>query len=1342
MQLGIQTRAAGAVVLAVVQRANRDLQLVGRGAGFLDVEDNGASGQGTVHVDLVVGALDQVVSRAVDLDAVVGFLIAGIEVVVEHAFRPGGGAAGDLQAAGIQSADTDGTIGDQIPDFLEGSIVLLVVVCVMGRAHGLIDTDAVQIQLGGLGADNLIILIEDESGHTGQLHHVLAQRQIVDTDDGNLIDDFRAAVVAVVKLGVGHGNGDEGSGGHHSRQLDGGHVCGGNGSGGLIAHGQVIGKCLQLAAFLVILERARAQIGDHGVALSGQLVGLNSLQIILCCFFIRLACAFVGSEGIERAVLCHSERIQLQVVSRLGCLGRGKCLIVSSLSCILGIQRILISCVGFIVGSLRSSVSRCIILTGSLQGFICRIGNCLGRFQGSIGFVQLGLSLRKRLHICVVEIVGSLGLVVGSFCFRVKRHGRAILVHRAIIGCIGCIIGSKHIVVAHNLCHVGFRRGQIVSVGIGAVITLLVDPSLDAGGVEGIGTADDLEAGAGEGEGANQGLIHNFDFGHGFAAVQVIFRALIHRILTIGLVGIDALGQLTGTVAMVGKAVGTGSILVIIVDGVEGILVVNHRCGDHGNLLVHLGFGMDVDAGRIGIRRQNAGLGADSMDRNSQPHIVGLIHEVLRSKGQAGRAAFGAIGHVRRIPTGGVAVAISHSHRGIVDRNPGFHTGSDGQVNGLVISDVGVSVVDDDHAHVGGNTFVGIPAELAGSHKLAGPGHLIVGHTFVPVVDINVLIPAAGDAGMNHVGTVGILNLGIVVGSCGAILIFHGITDGVGNLNPGFLTGVNRQVAGLLIGAVVDQDVGYVTVNGQNVIAVLVNDVFAGGFVLAHFYAGIHSGLTVIVPVMQINLVPGLRCLDMDGNFLDNRRDVGSMTLVFAHRHGFLINRNMGLQAGGNRQVNSLVRVVGGITVADDNVVRIGRDIYLKLTGTFHGSHFRTGEVRSLSAVIVPVVQVSRAPVAVIGNRNPDGHGAHTGQGILAGDGIVSDDLALFRNCQVDLIDTIGCDNGIAVLQILTLEGNPAVVGIGGNRGIQIGGLGAGNAHHSGADGTVPSEQVVILEQLTVQIQSFRGQAVVQNVHAVLHIGNVDLTADDGVFAFSDFLSVHTAGGVVLAGTGLQIQQQIEGVDTRLVVIDQVTGIATCIGEFGVVAKVSVGSAVLIAKLIVDIAQIIGFAEELVIQVQLGAGGGGFHLTLLQQVAHLHEDVVAGPLIVNGEAGGINQMVTVGFQGLVTHGFRLDSGGCGQVDGVMQHTGLNLILSEQVIDAADNNGCVHPQAGTGVGDFRVIEALLRAFRIHHFQQVLQGRLASVIPCLQGYWYIDVRSVASITSEGYIQVFGL
>ena len=1193
LQLCADTGGAGAVESAVIQAANRDLQFVNAGSGLFDIENQRTVGGITLHVDLVVGALDQVIRRVLHLDAIVSFLIGSIKVVVDQAFCPGSGTGRNIQSGVAHGGYANAAAGDQVTELLDIGIVFLVVVCLVACTQRLVDTNTVDIELGGCNTGDIVLIVEGVGGQTHNFHHILAQSHILDTQSGNLIQTLGTAIVAVVKLGINHSHSDAGTG-----RLGGL----GNGHKGVIDHG---------SSRLV----AQNQRGFKGIKLF--VVGVG-------------AAADFGTDGVIPILL----RVGLQLL-------------------LIGVQLVHIAAASLLILDKGSISNSKLVLVGIVSVVIALL-------QG-LDLRGLFLNSLIQQHQCFISSRMQFLSLVISFL------GRIVQSTSLLPSCIGCVIGIGDIQVGGHHTQIRIGSLHVLLVSIGGIGILLIDPGHERAGIESGGTADQLKTGTLEGEGGYHGIILDFHFRQRSAAVQVVLTALIDRVLTVGLILINTLRELTGTVAVVGEGVLAVCIVLIITNCAEGVLIIDHRGRKYRYLLVHLNLIVDVNGGCLSIRNQHrAGVGTGGMDRNGQPDIIGLIHKVLGGEGQTGGADFGAVSNPCSILT---------ALQAVVDHDPGLQTGGNHQVNGLLAT----AIIDDDVADIRRDLLViGIPTEITLGHGLAGPGSILLAGA-APVVDVYGILPTAGDTGVDIKAIrQGILHAALIVGG-GHITFFIGscTADSVGNLNPGLLAGIDIQVAGLAVHTVVDQQMCHVAVNGNGSVAI-------GIRLSCDFLAGVFGAFTIVMPVVQIHLLPIRGDFNVNIDLFVNGLNSVRNLIVVGHR-----NMDGSFQTRGDLHISGLQRTG---TVVNDDVGNVGRNVDLELTAAqaLHGSA-RPG--RAGGSIIIPVVQINLLPVVISGNHGIHGHSTHAGQGILTGGGVVADQLTATGDRQVYLINTILGFYGVASIQVLSLECNAAIIGAGRQIGIQrihIAGLSAGNAHQLGPDGTVRTKEVVILKQLTVYIQTLGTQTVVQNVDAVLHICNVDLAADNGVLAFCDILSIHAGCQILLIGTLLLIQQQVEGVDTRFFIIYRITGISKCIICLGMVGIVATGTTILITEVIVNVAQAVDTVEEVVVQVQLCTRSCSLFLSLLQQMLHLNEDVAARPLIVDREAGGVDQMLRVRFQGQVTNHIGIGTGGGSKVHHVVHRAGLHLFGGQHIVNTLNGHSSIYPQTGTGMGDFRII----------------------------------------------------
>ena len=178
--------------------------------------------------------------------------------------------------------------------------------------------------------------------------------------------------------------------------------------------------------------------------------------------------------------------------------------------------------------------------------------------------------------------------------------------------------------------------------------SLLEDLHHEGSGIGGVGTADDLKAGTGEGEGSLLVGIADHQLSQGLAAHLHVAAMLIGGILAVGDILLHALGQGAGALTVMGELALSG---VVVGDVHEVVLVVHHGSRQDGDLLVHLDLGLDVHIGGAGgilggahtgggVVDLVAGLagahGVLLMDADRQPQLIGLVHELLGGEPQLG----------------------------------------------------------------------------------------------------------------------------------------------------------------------------------------------------------------------------------------------------------------------------------------------------------------------------------------------------------------------------------------------------------------------------------------------------------------------------------------------------------------------------------------------------------------------------------------------------------------------------------------------------------------------------------------------------------------------------------
>ena len=194
---------AGTGEHTVVHGAHCNLQGVTLGGLVLHHHHQCGVGVGTVHINLVVGTQLQVVLNSVDLLA--GHVVA--EGVQTHGvFNPGGqaGADGQLAVALSPCVSPFGcghvAIQNLVTKLGEVCAVLDVGIELVLLAHGLVDTDTVQIQLG-IQHSLVAVVIVGVVGNTGDNRDVVTQIQILNADQRHCVNFLGAAVCVVIVAG-------------------------------------------------------------------------------------------------------------------------------------------------------------------------------------------------------------------------------------------------------------------------------------------------------------------------------------------------------------------------------------------------------------------------------------------------------------------------------------------------------------------------------------------------------------------------------------------------------------------------------------------------------------------------------------------------------------------------------------------------------------------------------------------------------------------------------------------------------------------------------------------------------------------------------------------------------------------------------------------------------------------------------------------------------------------------------------------------------------------------------------------------------------------------------------
>ena len=335
------------------------------------------------------------------------------------------------------------------------------------------------------------------------------------------------------------------------------------------------------------------------------------------------------------------------------------------------------------------------------------------------------------------------------------------------------------------------------------------------------------------------------------------------------------------------------------------------------------------------------------------------------------------------------------------------------------------------------------------------------------------------------------------------------------NGDRGILTCPQSNIGSLLISTVIDDHLINIAGNTQAVHAITA---------LGHSGAGpAVIRIRAFVPIIEVDIIPAI------GYFFDVNGDIGNSCCsgIRPILVPIVFHSNRCRKAGGNHYITSLVT----ITIIDNHLADVAGNIQAKLTGHIF-RHCRAGPTVTRTTVI-PVIQVDSIPIS--GCFYGDGIGTDLRQRISLCDGVIRNllgDHQVGGEVTIRLIDL----DSFVLAQTTKVDSVIAgcVICV-----VQIAGFGGGNTHQRSLVGGVSTEEVITLEQLTVGAKILSGQAVVQNVEAVLDIRDIDRHADNRVLVLFKRRQI---GDIRV----FQVHQQIERVRTCIGVIHLIATIALC----------------------------------------------------------------------------------------------------------------------------------------------------------------------------------------------------
>ena len=460
------------------------------------------------------------------------------------------------------------------------------------------------------------------------------------------------------------------------------------------------------------------------------------------------------------------------------------------------------------------------------------------------------------------------------------------------------------------------------------------------------------------------------------------------------------------------------------------------------------------------------------------------------------------------------------------------------------------------------------------------------------------------------------------------------------NGDRGILTCPQSNIGSLLISTVIDDHLINIAGNTQAVHAITA---------LGHSGAGpAVIRIRAFVPIIEVDIIPAI------GYFFDVNGDIGNSCCsgIRPMPVPIVFHSNRCRKAGGNHYITSLVT----ITIIDNHPADVAGNIQAKLTGHIF-RHCRAGPT-VIRTTVIPVIQVDSIPVS--GCFYGDGIGTDLRQRISLCDGVIRNLLGDYQVGGEVTIRLIDLDSFV-LAQTTKVDSVIAgcVICV-----VQIAGFGGGNTHQRSLVGGVSTEEVITLEQLTVGAKILSGQAVVQNVDAVLDIRDIDRHADNRVHVLFKRRQI---GDIRV----FQVHQQIERVRTCIGVIHLIAAIALC--NF----RICVRTTELIANSgCVGAAAADGIKEASILGQLVAESSGCFNRVLFQLVIR-NEQVMTCPLVIGGRAGDINTVDILALDDCCAGG----AGCCEGVNRVIKQTSLFLLVSKPVVNSADRDCSITPQAG-------------------------------------------------------------
>ena len=819
-------------------------------------------------------------------------------------------------------------------------------------------------------------------------------------------------------------------------------------------------------------------------------------------------------------------------------------------------------------------------------------------------------------------------------------------------GCAGPTIVETHIFIEaiqvdvaapacgnRNVDRVGalILKGH-TAIGIHSQVHILARNDAQVTGLDCSVVDDDLIEAAGNGQGEGSILI----LGHGFTGpcsgvaaigpivqVDVLAPALVH-------------GDGDGIAFRRGRGavdIGNGGAVLGDRNG-QGAT----RCDiDLGGLLAFISCGavIDDDAGHAAGNHHRVFAGFGSQQSAGPCGIVLTLNAVFVEVIQVDVAPVGRHGH----GYGDLITILLGSGAVLIGSDPNLSAGFHRQIVGLC-----AAAVIDDHICRGIGDIEDVEALLILFRQQgAGPAVIEVIAAGIPVIQVDIAAPALGSLGMDREGL-----LGLSRSHSNRSLI--GGLDGDGSLPAG----VNAQRIGLLAGrtglTIVDDDVGDVTGNlrqAEGSVTFGVGHLGTGpcGIVLA-----LNAGF---VPVVQVDIAPALGHDGMHGGGSHGVEHVRSQLAADVLLAGQL---DPCLIAHAQVQVGGLV--IGHIALsirhrtADDDVGNVSGDIQTELAGSA-SSHLLAGEGSIADVIVVPPVQVDAVPCK--GYIGVDRNRTHIRQRIAAGVGVVADLTAITGNLKVhgketivSIVLAIGPDTiGIIGIENVRCEIDAVVIGLVAGV-IQIRRSGIADRHQLGQNAGGTAQQLIVLEQLAVCVQIFGLQAVVQNVGAVLHIGNIDGNTHDGELALLDTR-------LTIVGVILQIHVQVEDLGAGLGKVDQQALLtALPLDQIAVIHQ----RTVLISQYGKDLAGIVsGRIKEVRVLGKLAAGAvAGCFSGIVENHLFRQIQLVVRPLIVDRVTGNVDPVVGATGQIFAIGIVGIASAGGSDVDGVVKVAFRNLIV--------------------------------------------------------------------------------